>query len=345
MDPDDLVARARVVALPMRERFRGIDVREAMLIEGPAGWAEWSPFAEYDDAEAAVWLAATLEELRGAPDASGGASGAPGVRVNATVPAVRPEAVPGVLARFPGCRTAKVKVAQRGETLADDLARVEAVRDALGPDGRVRIDANAAWGLDEAVTALEALSRCRLEYAEQPVAGIAELAELRRRLGGSVRIAADESVRRAEDPLAVARAGAADVVVLKLQPLGGARRALGIARAARAEADVAFVTSSALETSVGLSAAARFAARIDADLGGDLDHGLGTAALLAADVAADPLLPVDGRIPLRPVAVDPALLERRAAPPDRRAFWLGRLRRCLPLVEEREAGRLPQSPL
>jgi len=354
VDSGELVARARVVALPMRERFRGIETREALLIEGEnAMWAEWSPFVEYDDAEAARWLGSALAEL-GAPFDSDfdslrslnsrSGTGAPlperaqrvegpaTIRVNATVPAVSPDAVPGVLARFPGTRTAKVKVAERGQILADDLARVRAVRDALGPDGRIRIDANAAWSLDEATTALEALAAFDLEYAEQPVASVADLGALRRRLAGLVRIAADESIRKPADPLEVVRAGAADVVVLKAQPLGGAARALEIVQRARAEADVAFVTSSALETSVGLASAARFARAVDMAFSSDLDHGLGTAALLAADVTTEPLLPVDGLIPLRRVVPDPELLERYAAAPERTAFWLERLRRALRLA-------------
>lgn len=397
MDPRELVARAHVVALPLRERFRGILTREVLLIEGRhAVWAEWSPFVEYADAEAARWLGSALEVFAaGGLDDLGGsgldtptasatrpASGldrgsrsreaasprasrsreaasprgsssreaasprgsssreaayrdlpTPTIRVNATVPAVAPDAVPDVLARFPGARTAKVKVAERGQRLADDLARVRAVRDVLGPAGRIRVDANAAWSLDEATLALEALAPLDLEYAEQPVASVADLATLRARLAGAVRIAADESVRKPADPLDVVRAGAADVIVLKLQPLGGRARALEIARAAAAEADVAFVTSSALETSVGLAAAARFAHDVDIAFSSDLDHGLGTAALLAADVTAEPLLPVDGRIRVRAVVADPGLLERHAAPPERIAFWHERLSRCLGLVD------------
>ena len=384
MDPRELVARARVVALPLRERFRGIEVREALLIEGENSmWAEWSPFVEYDDAEAARWLGSALEvlgwpgldtPLRGystreppeversdapPPQAERTGTPAPGVecaetaisavecaegvyrdpespatvRVNATIPAVAPETVPEVLARFPGARTAKIKVAERGERLAEDLARVRAVRAALGPRGRIRVDANAGWTLEEATTALEALAEVGLEYAEQPVASVADLSELRRRLAGLVPIAADESIRKPADPLAVVRAGAADVVVLKAQPLGGPARALEIARRARAEADVAFVTSSALETSVGLATAARFAHDVDVAFSSDLDHGLGTAALLAADVTRAPLLPIDGRIRVQPVVADPDLLERRAAPADRAAFWRERLARCLALVD------------
>ena len=336
VDAEELVARARVVALPMRLRFRGIDTREALLLapgEECAGWAEWSPFVEYGDGEAASWLRAALE-----PAADEGPNGADlpevcEVRVNATIPAVAPDAVPAVLARFPGTRTAKVKVAEPGQSLADDVARVRAVREAAPAGTRIRVDANGGWSLSEATTALEALAAFDLEYAEQPVATVAELAEVRRRLGGLVPIAADESIRKPADPIEVARAGAADVVMLKRQPLGGAARARAIVAAVRAEAGpgVRFVTSSALETSVGLAAAARLAAWVDG-LGGDLDHGLGTAALLAADVTVDPLLPRDGRVPLRDVAPHPDLLARYAAAPDRKAWWLDRLRRCAALL-------------
>ncbi len=262
-------------------------------------------------------------------DADGDGDGIASVRVNATVPAIPAAAVPALLARFPGVRTAKVKVAERGQSLADYLERVGAVRDALGPFGRIRVDANGLWSLDEAEIALRALARYDLEYAEQPVASVEDLARLRERIHPLVPIAADESVRKPEDPLAVARAGAADILILKLQPLGGAARALDILT----EAGLPVVTSSALETSVGLAAAARFAAMVNARQPlVDYDHGLGTAALFQADVTREPLLPVDGRIPLRDVRPDPELLERYAAPPERRDWWLARLRRCLELL-------------
>lgn len=324
---EHLVAAATVVALPMVTRFRGITEREALLLRGPNGWAEWSPFVEYDDVEAASWLRAAVEDGWGERPPVGARS----VRVNATVPAVPAEAVPGILARFPGTRTAKVKVAEPGGSLADDLARVAAVRAAMGDGARIRIDANGAWGVDAAESAIRALAPIGLEYAEQPCASIAELAELRSRLDGLVRIAADESVRKPEDPLEVARAGAADILVLKPQPLGGATRALAVA----AEAGLPVVASSALETSVGLAAAVRFAAALPAVLSGladDLDHGLGTAALLAADVTPRPLLPVDGAIEVREVPADAALLQRFAAPADRTDWWLARLERCTALL-------------
>ncbi|MGO3234493.1 MAG: enolase C-terminal domain-like protein, partial [Microbacterium sp.] len=164
VDVADLLDTARVVALPMTTRFRGVTMREAVLFEGPQGWAEFSPFVEYADAEASVWLAASI-------DYAWNAQPAPlrdRIPVNATVPAVETARVSEVLARFPGCRTAKVKVADPGQTLADDVARVRAAREALGPEGRVRIDANAAWNVDEAERALHALAEFDLEYAEQP---------------------------------------------------------------------------------------------------------------------------------------------------------------------------------
>ena len=206
----------------MRTRFRGITVREGALIEGPAGWGEFSPFAEYGPRECARWLACALEA---AVRRLAGAGARPRVGVNVTVPAVGPDRAHQIVAGS-GCRTAKVKVAEAGQADADDIARVEAVRDAIGPGGRVRVDANGAWDVEHAARMLRALGRFGLEYAEQPCASLAELAELRRRV--DVPLAADESIRRAEDPLAVRAAGAADIVVLKVQPLGGVRAALRV---------------------------------------------------------------------------------------------------------------------
>jgi len=314
----DLVERAHVVALPLTTRFRGVEVREAMLIEGPAGWTEFSPFLEYDDDEAAVWLAAALEFgwLPAPPPRRDT------VAVNATVPAVAADRVGAVLARFDGCRTAKVKVAEPGQVLGDDIARVRAVREAMGPEGRVRIDANGGWNLDEAEHALHALAEFDLEYAEQPCASVSELAELRRRIGYmGIPIAADESVRKADDPIAVARAGAADLIVIKAQPLGGVARALSIV----AEAGLPAVVSSALDTSIGLAMGVALAAALP-EL--DYDCGLGTASLFAADVAAPPLRPVRGLLPTGRVTVDPGAVADLAVSDDRRRWWLDRLERC-----------------
>ena len=316
----DLLATARVLALPLHTRFRGVDMREVLLFEGPQGWAEFSPFVEYDDAEAATWLAAAI-------DFAWAAQPAPlrdRIPVNATVPAVAADAVPGVLARYDGCRTAKVKVGERGQRLADDVARVRAVREVMGPDGRIRIDANAAWNVDEAEHAVHALAEFDLEYVEQPCESVAELAELRRRVKYmGIPMAADESVRKAADPLAVAAAGAADLLVIKAQPLGGIHRALSIV----AESGLPAVVSSALDSAIGLSQGAALAAALP-EL--DYDCGLGTASLFVDDVAD--ARPVRGSISVERVTPDAAALDRLAADAERRNWWLARLERCHALL-------------
>jgi O-succinylbenzoate synthase len=312
----DLLASTRVVALPMHTRFRGVDTREALLFEGPEGWAEFSPFIEYEDAEAASWLAAAIDfgwHTQPAPLRDR-------IRVNATVPAIDAARVSDVLARFAGCRTAKVKVAEPGQTLADDIARVRAVREAMGPEGRIRVDANGMWNVDEAEHAVHALNEFDLEYVEQPCATVEELADLRKRVKYmGIPVAADESIRKSSDPLAVARARAADVLVIKAQPLGGITHALQIVTAAGLPA----VVSSALDTAIGLSQGAALAAALP-DL--DYDSGLGTSSLFLDDVAD--LRPVDGSIPVGRVTPDADALSRLAASGDRRDWWLARLERC-----------------
>lgn len=314
----DLLSTARVVSLPLVTRFRGVSVREAVLLEGPEGWTEFSPFLEYDDAEAAAWLA-------GAIDYGWMPTPAPlrdRVVVNATMPPVPAAEVAGILARFDGCRTVKIKVAEPGQRLADDVARVRAVREAMGPEGRVRVDANGGWNLDEAEHAIHALTEFDLEYVEQPCLSVEELVELHRRIAYlGIPIAVDESVRKAADPLAVARTGAADIVVVKAQPLGGVRRALQIV----AEAGLPAVVSSALDTSVGLAMGLALAAALP-EL--EYDCGLGTAALLAADVTEPALTPRDGWLPVGRVTPDPALLDAHAASDDRREWWHARIARC-----------------
>jgi o-succinylbenzoate synthase len=310
---DDILDRVHVVALPMRVRFRGITTRELALIDGPAGWGEFGAFLEYGDAEAAHWLAAALDSAyRTSPPPRRDR-----VDVNATVPAVDAAQVPEILARFPGARTAKVKVAEPGQTLDDDVARVEAVR-ALVPT--VRVDANGAWTVDQAATAAAVLGP--LEYLEQPCATVEELAELRRRV--DVPIAADESIRKAGDPLAVVRAGAADIAVLKVAPLGGISAMLKIA----AQIDIPVVVSSALDSAVGIAVGLAAAAALP-----NLDHacGLGTGRLFAEDVA-EPVAPIDGYLQVRPVAPDPARLRALAAAPQRRQWWIDRIRACYPLL-------------
>ena len=302
------VRAVRAFAIPMRSRFRGIVVREGALIEGPAGWGEFSPFAEYGPRECARWLACALE--------AAGSGWPPPVRdrvgVNVTVPAVGPGLAHQIVAGS-GCRTAKVKVAEAGQSDADDIARVEAVRDAIGPDGRVRVDANGAWSVARAARMLRALSGFGLQYAEQPCASLAELAELRRRV--DVPVAADESVRRAEDPLAVRAAGAADIVVLKAAPLGGVRAALRVAEGC----GLPVVVSSAVESSVGLAAGVALAAALP-EL--PYDCGLATLSLLAGDVTARPLAAEGGTLPVRACCPDP---EPAAAWESDPAPWVDRM--------------------
>ncbi|MBB5807313.1 O-succinylbenzoate synthase [Saccharothrix ecbatanensis] len=314
-----------VYSIPMRNRFRGITVRQGVLLEGSAGWGEFCAFEDYSDAESAPWLACALESAQDgwpAPVRSR-------IPVNCTVPVVSAERAHAIVAAS-GCSTAKVKVADPGSVLASDLERVAAVRDALGPSGAIRVDANMAWDVDEAVVAIRALERAArgLEYVEQPCRTIEELAAVRRRV--DVRIAADESIRRAEDPLRVAVAGAADVAVIKVAPLGGVRRALAVAEAC----GLPCVVSSAVETSVGMAAGLALAGALP-----ELDFacGLGTLALLDGDVAVDSLRPVDGWLPVPAQAPAPDRFADFAADPETTDRWLTRLDRVRGVLEH--AGR------
>jgi o-succinylbenzoate synthase len=312
-----------VWSIPMRVLFRGISVREGMLIRGDAGWGEWSPFLEYDSNEALAWL-------RCAEEAAAGDWPEPlrdRVPVNVTVPVVSPEEAHRLVERS-GCRTAKVKVADPGVALADDQARLEAVRDALGPGGRVRIDANGAWDVDTALSSLKVLDRAAggLEYVEQPCAAVEDLAAVRRRT--DIRVAADESIRRAADPYRVRELEAADVAVLKVQPLGGVRACLRIAE----DIGLPVVVSSALETSVGLAAGVALAAALP-----ELEYaaGLATLGLLTDDVADRRLVPEGGFVPVTKPRVDEERLAQLAAPPEREAHWRDRLAEVRALVQDR----------
>ncbi|MEE3127570.1 MAG: o-succinylbenzoate synthase [Actinomycetota bacterium] len=316
---------AHVWSVPMTTRFRGITVREGVLLEGPGGWGEWSPFLEYDAAVAEPWL-------RCAEEAAAGDWPTPRrdrVPVNVTVPAVGPERAHEIVARS-GCRTAKVKVAEPGQAEAEDESRLEAVRDALGPDGLVRIDVNGLWDVDTALRRLPVLNRAAggLEYVEQPVARVEDLAVVRRRQ--PVPVAADESIRRAADPYRVRDLEAADVAVLKVQPLGGVRACLRIAE----DIGLPVVVSSALETSVGIAAGVALAAALP-----ELPHacGLATVALLTDDLAVEPLLPVDGALPVGRPTVDPAALDRLVPAPDRVAHWEARLAEVRALRQDRRS--------
>jgi o-succinylbenzoate synthase len=304
----ELLPSLRAFAIPMPVKFRGTTLREGALLQGPAGWGEFSPFPEYGPRECARWLACALEAAAYGWPAPVRAS----VPVNVTVPAVGPGHAHAIVAAS-GCQTAKVKVADPGQVARDDVARVEAVRDALGASGRIRVDANGGWSVADAERALAAMAPLGLEYAEQPCRTLAEMAELRRLT--DIPLAADESIRRASDPLAVRAVGAADIVVLKAQPLGGVASALQIAEAC----GLPVVVSSAVETSVGLAAGVALAAALPS-----LPYacGLGTMSLLSGDVTAEPLAESGGSLPVRAAIVDSASLERFEVDP---AGWRERL--------------------
>ena len=319
---DDILSSARGFAIPMRHRFRGTEVRQGLLLDGPAGWAEFAPFEDYDDTACVPWLRAAVgSALHNWPAAVRAQ-----VEVNTTVPVVSP-ALAAELVAASGCRTAKVKVAEPGVGIGDDVARVAAVRDALGEGGRIRVDANGAWSVDEAVTGIAALAEAAsgLEYVEQPCRTVDELAAVRARV--PVPIAADESIRLATDPLEVARRGAADIAVIKVAPMGGVGAALRVATGC----GLPVVVSSAVDTSVGLAAGLALAGALH-----ELPYacGLGTATLLTGDVCATPLSAVDGRLPVLPYPPppDPGLLERFAMPAERERWWRERLDRVAALA-------------
>lgn len=314
---DDLLDGLHVVSLPLNTRFRGVEHREVALIDGPAGWGEFGPFLEYEPAEASRWLASAIEVAwTGLPSPVRDS-----VPVNATVPAVASDAVPVVLGRYDGATTAKVKVAEKGQSLADDVDRVAAVRDVLGVSGKVRVDANGGWSVDDALHAIAALAPYGLEYVEQPCASVEELREVRLALAASgldVRVAADESIRKAEDPMRVRDLEAADVAVVKVAPLGGPRSALHVAQ----DVGIPVVVSSALDSSIGMAAGVAFAAALP-----ELPFacGLGTIELFDGDVVDNPLVPRAGEIAVRPVVPELSLLERWAAPEERVTWWRSRM--------------------
>jgi len=314
---EQILSTARVLSIPMRVKFRGITTREVLLFEGPNGWAEWSPFTEYEDEEASIWLKAAIEFAFGdIPEPT-----VKTIKVNATLAAVKD--VRAALEPFGKFEVVKIKVAEKGQTLQDDLDRIHEVRKYY-PDARIRLDANGGYEIETALTLAKAMYEegVPLEYLEQPVKTIAELAELRLKLRLlNIKVAADESVRKVSDPLAVAQANAADLLVLKAAPLGGINNALSIAK----EAGLAVVVSSALETSVGISMGVYLAALLDSDYA----SGLATAALLTEDVTDTTLIPINGEIPVTRITPNKNALTKLQAPADRTAWWMERLERCL----------------
>jgi O-succinylbenzoate synthase len=281
----------RPFRIPLRLPFRGLRERTGLLVRRGSRWAEFSPFADYPPHLRRRWFGSTMEQLT----ESDHQVLRDRIPINVTVPAIDPADAHSLVSRS-GCSTAKVKVGD-----PEDEARVEAVRDALGPRGKLRVDVNARWTVDQAALKLKSLDRYDLQYAEQPVASIDELRALRSRV--DVPIAIDETLRTATDPERIDTAGAADVVVLKVAPLGGIERTLRLAE----RAGLPVVISSALETSVGMAAGIMCAARLP-EL--DLACGLGTVALFEDDLVVDPLVERDGFIAVENPTVDEAALAR-----------------------------------
>ena len=320
-----LVAASRVVSIPLRTKFRGITERELLVFEGPNGFSEWAAFPEYSDEEAATWLSAAIEWGFGNLPIPKRTS----VPVNAILPAVAPQDVARILTRAGKFTTVKIKTAEKGQGISDDLARILEVQN-LYPEAKIRLDANGGFEIAQVLDLLEQLSfeGVQLEYFEQPVATIAELAELKveiARTGQSTLIAADESVRKSSDPLAVELAGAADILVLKSAPLGGIASALEIA----ASSKLPVVSSSAMQSSIGLSAELHFAACLEEM---EFDAGLGTMNLFAGDLVKDSLKPVDGVLEVRRPEVSTSALDTLKAEDHRYDWWIARLGRCGRLI-------------
>lgn len=318
------IADIRVLSLPLRTRFRGLTSRELIVFRGAKRYAEFSPFVEYEDQEASQWLRAAMEFANeDLPELK-----REWVGVNATLPAVNGSEIDSVLETFPGFRTVKIKIAEHPESLSEDLARVRQVAKTHA-DAKIRLDANGGLSVSQSLQLIEELAEIRLEYFEQPVRTIAELKELREQIANKnlgTKIAADESIRKAEDPLLVAREKAADIAIIKVQPLGGIQSASNIAK----QSGLDVVVSSALESSLGLAQGLYLAASFD-EL--PYDNGLWTQNLLADDIVKEPLRVEDARIKVTVPELDEKKLDQYRAPKEREEFWLQRIQRCLRLLE------------
>ena len=311
-----LLDTLRVIALPMKTKFRGITVREVALFKGEYGWAEFSPFLEYDDAEASHWLACAIEAATQPRPKLFRTS----IAVNGTIPATNDEkVVDDLVASYPGVKTYKVKV---GDNLSQDIVRLARIR-SLGRTVNIRIDVNGLWSVEQALTNLYAFYENvgPFEYVEQPCGTLDELRELKSKIRIPLKIAVDEVIRKSADPFALDLQGAADIVMLKVQPLGGIKRAHAIAEHHK----LPVVVSSALESAVGINYGLSLAASFEEM---NFDCGLGTGSLLAADVAQLPI--VDGKIEIS--EFEPQLDGLDVAS-DRFEWWKNRIMRTAELLQ------------
>ena len=311
-----LLESLRVVALPTTTNFRGVTVREVALIKGEYGWGEFSPFLEYDDLESAPWLACAIEAASQPKPKTYRTE----VAVNGTMPATNDQSVMNELvASYPGVKTYKVKV---GNNLSEDIVRLARIR-SLGRTVNIRIDVNGLWSVEQALTNLYAFYENvgPFEYVEQPCATLDELRELKSKIRIPLKIAVDEAIRKSADPFALDLQGAADIVMLKVQPLGGIRRAHAIAEHHK----LPVVVSSALESAVGINYGLTLAASF-ANM--NFDCGLGTGSLLAKNVAELPI--VAGKIAISDVVPHFEGLDVSA---DRYEWWKNRIMRTAELLK------------
>jgi O-succinylbenzoate synthase len=306
---DLILDSLRVISLPMKTNFRGINHREVALFKGPQGWAEFSPFLEYSDEESARWLACAIEAATQEPPALYRSS----VGVNATMPALNSESeIARILEGFPGCKSIKIKV---GTNYEEDLNRIKSVRK-INPSAMIRIDVNGLWSVDQATKFLEGCGE--IEYVEQPCATVSELRELKSRV--DVKIVGDEILRKSEDLFDLDLQGAVDILMLKVQPLGGIKNAHALA----IHHKLPVVVSSALESAVGINYGLTLAASFEEM---SYDCGLATGSLLAKNVADIPI--VDGKMEIEPLAPNFEGLEVSA---DRFDWWKNRIMRTAALL-------------
>jgi len=310
---EEALASLRVVALPMKTKFRGLQIRETALIQGSAGWGEFAPFIEYGARESLPWLESAIEAAT--TDFPSGMRNS--IPVNATIPDSDDEGeIEKILSWYPGVNTVKIKV---GTGIREDLVRIARVRKYL-PNAKIRVDVNGSWSVDDAVfnirTIYGEVAGTSLEYVEQPVATLEELKELKERLIIDVKIAGDEVLRKAIDPFEIDLEGAIDVLMLKVSPLGGIDRSLKLA----AHHKLPVVVSSALESVVGISHGLRLASALP-----NLEYacGLATSALFEADLGSIPIS--NGAMSVEAPEIDDERFQRFAASADRLEWWRNRI--------------------
>ncbi|MFZ9143419.1 MAG: o-succinylbenzoate synthase [Candidatus Nanopelagicaceae bacterium] len=311
---EEALASLRVLALPMRTTFRSLNIRETALFKGENGWGEFAPFVEYSDQESLPWLESAIE----AADKPLSPALRESIPINATVPASNDEAeIEQILSWYPGVDTVKIKV---GTGIQEDLVRIAVVRKHL-PKAKIRIDVNGSWSVKEALFNINAIYEVTgdlLEYVEQPVASLDELKQLKEGMSVDVKIAGDEVLRKAKDPFAISLDGAIDLLMLKVSPLGGIKRAMDLA----IHHKLPVVVSSALESAVGISHGLALAARVP-----NLDYacGLGTSALFNQDISHIPI--INGAIKVKNYPIDIAQIERHELKGERLEWWRNRISR------------------